>query len=101
MINVQNKNEGAFMAALRFTSWLLVAIALMMLGADSVSSMEGGSVVIRSIADYFALWGGEANGVSSAPGGMGQALGAALSVPAWAVFGVLGVILVLIFRPMD
>ena len=90
------------MVAFRFISWFLVAVALMLLGADAISSLETGAVEMRSVAEVLSLFGLNAPAlIAAAPGGVSQALAAVLGVPLWAVFGVIGVILVLVFRPMD
>jgi len=89
------------MAAFRFFSWLLVAIALMLLGADAVTSLESGVVEMRSVAEVFGMFGlNIASAADGAPGGVGQAVMAVLGVPLWAVFGVVGMIFVLVSRPL-
>lgn len=90
------------MALFRFVAWVLVALAIAMLGADGVSSLEAGEPVIRTTADVLNLIG--INGAAmaeGAPGGISQALGAVMGLPLWAVVGVIGVVLTLIFRPID
>ncbi len=90
------------MAAFRFVSWILVAVALALLGADAVSSMEAGEPVIRTSGEVLALVG--INGPSVAensPGGMAKALMTLLNLPLWAVLGLIGVVMTLIFRPME
>ncbi|MFN0023772.1 MAG: hypothetical protein ACKVS5_07730 [Parvularculaceae bacterium] len=90
------------MAAFRFVSWILVAAALALLGADAVSSMEAGEPVIRTSGEVLALIG--INGPSVAentPGGMAKALMTLLNLPLWAVLGLIGVVMTLIFRPME
>jgi hypothetical protein len=90
------------MAAFRFLSWILVAAALALLGADAVSSMEAGEPVIRTSGEILALIG--VNGPSVAensPGGMAKALMTLLNLPLWAVLGLIGVVMTLIFRPME
>ena len=39
--------------------------------------------------------------VENSPGGVSQAMGAVMGLPLWGVIGVIGVVLTLIFRPMD
>lgn len=87
------------MAALRLVAWLLVGLALALLGADVVSSLEAGAVRLRSTAAVLALAGVAAD--PEASGGLASLLGFFLSAPAWAVVGVVGVLLVLTFRPVD
>lgn len=90
------------MAAFRFIAWVLVALAVALLGADAVASLETGKPVMRSTADILALVGIDGAGlVEASPGGVSQGLGAVLGLPLWAVFGVIGVVLTLIFRPLE
>ncbi len=86
------------MALFRFLAWLVLALAIALLGADAMSSLENGEPVLRSTGEILELVG------LSLDGGEGDApgiLGTVLSLPLWAVFGLLGVILVLIFRPIE
>ncbi len=90
------------MAAFRFIAWVMVALAIALLGADGVASLETGEPVMRSTAQILALVG--INGASItevSPGGVSQALGTILDLPLWGVIGLIGVVLTLIFRPMD
>ncbi|MEM8986045.1 MAG: hypothetical protein AAGC95_04910 [Pseudomonadota bacterium] len=90
------------MVIFRFAAWLFVAVALMLLGADAVGSLESGDVTLRSSADALAMFGVDGAGlIDGAPAGVSQALGALMAVPGWAVLGVVGILLVMIFRPMD
>ncbi|HEY1837614.1 MAG: hypothetical protein WBQ17_10710 [Rhizomicrobium sp.] len=85
--------------AMRFISLILIAIGLMLLGADVITSLEKGHVTVRSLDQVwsditaqglleFKAWldhhlsVGLANGVKSF-----------LNVYSWAPFGVVGVIL--------
>ena len=100
--NVVNRFEGAFMAAFRFIAWVLVAIAIALLGADGVSSLETGEPVMRTTETILGLVGlSGATIVENAPGGVSQALGTIMSLPLWAVIGLIGVVLTLVFRPID
>ena len=90
------------MGAFRFVAWVLVALAVALLGADGVSSLETGAPVMRSTADILTLVG--VDGAALAEGSSGpvsQALGAVMGLPLWSVIGVIGVVLALIFRPID
>lgn len=90
------------MAAFRFIAWVLVALAVALLGADAVSSLETGAPVMRMTSDIVALFG--INGdqlVENAPGGVSQMLGAMLALPLWGLLGIIGVVLTLIFRPLE
>ena len=90
------------MAAFRLIAWMMIALAIALLGADAVSSLENGEMVMRSTGEILGLAGVDSVAVSDgAPAGVGKALGTVFDLPLWAVLGALGVILTLIFRPMD
>ncbi len=90
------------MAAFRFIAWVLVALAVALLGADAVTSLETGAPVMRSTADVLTLFGLDGAAiVENSPGGVAQALGAVLGLPLWGVLGVVGVVLTLVFRPLE
>ena len=90
------------MAAFRFIAWVLVAVAIALLGADGVSSLETGAPVMRTTETILELIGlNGATIVENAPGGVSQALGTIMSLPLWAVIGLIGVVLTLVFRPID
>jgi hypothetical protein len=89
---------------MRLVSLVLVVIALMLLGADAVSSLEHhGEITVRSLqavwslfdkssVDAFLAWSAK-----SLPGFLAQGTKSALALPGWGVTGVLGVILAFIF----
>ena len=90
------------MAAFRFIAWVLVGLAIALLGADGVSSLENGEPVMRSTEQVLGLIG--INGAAIAensPGGVSQALTTVLGLPLWGVIGIIGIVLTLIFRPME
>ena len=90
------------MAAFRFIAWVLVALAVALLGADGVASLEQGDAVMRSTADILLLVGIDGAAIAeNSPGGVSQALNTVLGLPLWGVLGIIGVVLTLIFRPMD
>ena len=90
------------MAAFRFIAWVLVALAVGLLGADGVSSLESGEPVMRTTEEIMALLGVDGGAVANnSPGGVSQALTTILGLPLWAVIGLVGVVLTLIFRPID
>ena len=90
------------MALFRLLAWILVAIAVALLGADGVTSLEAGEPVMRTTADILGLFGVSGNAlVDNSPGGVSQALDAVLKLPLWGVVGIIGVVLTLIFRPID
>ena len=96
------------MAVFRFIALVLIVLGLMLLGADVVTMLETGAEPrLRSVENVWALFC--ASGVEAfkvwiaemipAPGSDGI-LGF-LSLPAFAVFGVIGVILAVLFRERD
>ncbi len=90
------------MAAFRFIAWVLVAIAVALLGADGVASLEQGEPVMRSTADILGLVGIDGMAIAeNSPGGVSHALGTIMGLPLWGVLGIIGVVLTLIFRPME
>lgn len=90
------------MAGLRFASWILVALAIALLGADAISSMESGEPVIRTSADVLGLVGVNGPAVAeNSPGGLAKALATVMNLPLWAVLGAIGVVMTLIFRPIE
>lgn len=88
------------MAAFRFLAWILVALAVALLGADAVSSLETGEPVVRTTAEVLGLFGIETGG-SEPEGGVAKAVTTVLSLPLWAVVGIIGLVLTLVFRPID
>lgn len=90
------------MAAFRILAWVLVAIAIALLGADGVSSLEAGEPVMRSTEMVLGLFGVDGAAlVKNSPGGVSQAIGTIMGLPLWGVLGVIGVVMTLIFRPME
>jgi hypothetical protein len=90
--------------ALRILSLILIVIALMLLGADFVTTLEkGGEITVRSLDDVWAMFDKAAvEGFKSwlehtLPGPTSGWAEAILSLPGWAFFGVLGVILAFLF----
>ena len=87
-------------SALRLISLVLISLALMLLGADLVTSLDkGGEITVRSVEQVWGLF--SANGVSNFkawalhhwPPFALHAFDAILTLPGWAVTGVPGVIL--------
>lgn len=90
------------MAAFRFIAWVLVGLAIALLGADGITSLESGEPVMRSTEQVLALIGINGGAITeNSPGGVSGALGTVLSLPLWGVIGIIGVVLTLIFRPME
>jgi hypothetical protein len=97
--------------AFRLLSLLLIAIGLMLLGADLITTLEhGGEVTIRSLDHVWtALNRDSIDGMKvwldhRAPPAVTHGVESFLATPGWAVFGVLGVILAFVFgrrSPME
>jgi cytochrome bd-type quinol oxidase subunit 2 len=96
------------MAVFRFIALVLIVLGLMLLGADVITMLERGSEPqLRSLENIWSLF--SASGVESfkvwiaeiSPAPVPDAILAFLSLPAFAVFGVVGVILAVIFRERD
>ena len=88
---------------MRLVSLVLIVIALMLLGADAVTSLErGGELTVRSLGtvwgilhpaslDAFKSW------VQHHAAVVAQGVYSFLALPGWAATGVLGVILAFVF----
>ena len=95
---------------LRFISLLLIVVALMLLCADLITSLEKhGQITVRSLEQVWELASktGAAGFKSwldhALPGPVASSISAALTMPAWALTGVLGVVLAFLFgrRPAE
>jgi hypothetical protein len=89
---------------LRFVSLVLLLLALTLLGADALTSLEkGGQITVRSIEQVWTILGQSSvygfKGwlVHSLPSPLPGWIGAVLTLPAWALSGVLGVVLAFLF----
>src|ERR1700759_5232216 len=89
---------------LRIISLLLIVSALMLLGADAVTSLErGGEITVRSVAQVWALFskasidGFKAWTNHNLPVFLQQGVYSFLTVPGWSITGVLGVVLAFAF----
>ncbi len=90
------------MALFRFIAWIFVAIAIGLLGADAITSLEQQEPYVRGTASILALIGIDGHGVAEAsPNGIKQALSTLMDIPLWSIFGLIGIVLTLIFRPID
>jgi hypothetical protein len=88
-------------SALRILGVILMAQALMLLGADEITSIEHGWVrIIRSFGEILALYhAGPGRWMNeSLPGWLATPLMMVLAAPGWAVFGLTGALLVFIAR---
>jgi len=88
---------------MRLISLILIVAALMLLGADAVTSLEkGGEITVRSLDTVWALLNkdtldGFKSWVQNTLPFAAQSVYSFLALPGWAVAGVLGVILAFIF----
>lgn len=90
--------------AMRLVSLVLICLALMLLGADLISTLEnGGGVVIRSLDHVWsAVNSASIDGLKvwldhRAPKAVTHGVESFLATPGWAVFGVLGVVIAFVF----
>jgi hypothetical protein len=84
------------MIVLRFISLTLIALGLMLLGADIVSTLEKkGGIVVRSLDRILGLFGADSKTWLTAtfPDQVAQILITVLSWPGWVVLGVPGLVL--------
>lgn len=88
----------------RFVSLVLIVVALMLLGADTITSLERhGQITVRSLDQVWSV--ASRSGLAAFKGWLVQSLpppvpgwiGAVLRMPAWALTGVLGVVLAFLF----
>jgi cytochrome bd-type quinol oxidase subunit 2 len=99
---------GELTMLFRFIALVLIVLGLMLLGADVITLLERGEEPqMRSLADVWGLF--TATGVASfqawiagmAPAPVAEGLASFLAWPAFAVFGVAGVILAVLFRERE
>jgi len=90
--------------ALRFVSLVLIVVALALLGADMVTSLQkGGQIAVRSIEEVWRFFGpASINGAKTwvehaLPSPVPDWFYFVLSLPAWALTGVLGVVVAFLF----
>ena len=96
------------MAFFRFLALILIVLGLMLLGADVISMLESGQEpALRSLENVWGMF--TATGVESfklwlaelVPGGAVDIFNIILGLPAFAVCGVLGILLAVLFRERD
>lgn len=91
------------MIVLRVFALVLIALALMLLGADALGSMEQGAITIRDTSQFWSMvhepsltavqeWVKD-----GAPEYLSVPIDFILKSPAWAVSGVFGVVLAVLF----
>jgi hypothetical protein len=88
---------------LRLISLILVVAAIMLLGADLVTSLENNKIMVRSLdqvwalADKSAMLGFHAWCDHHLPGFLAHGIAAAFGLPGWGVTGVPGIVLAFLF----
>ena len=87
------------MGILRILSWFLLGLGIALIGADGVSTLEAGQPVIRTTQEMLNLLGADIALLDG--GGIGRAVNLVLTLPLWAIIGGIGLILTLVFRPID
>ena len=93
----------AMAVLMRLLSLILIVVALMLLGADAVTSLEkGGEITVRSLAMVWGLFNqgaldGFKNWVQNHAAFAAQFVYSTLALPGWSLTGVTGVILAFIF----
>lgn len=92
------------LAALRLISLVLIVVALMLLGADVLTSLEkGGVITVRSIDQVWTIIDKAGDAAFKAwlaralPAFVTSAFNTVIALPGWAVSGVIGVILAFAF----
>ena len=87
------------MGILRIASWILVGLAIALIGADGVTTLEAGTPQVRTTAEIIGLFGPDVGLVDG--GGIAKAANFFLAAPLWAILGLIGVVLTLVFRPIE
>lgn len=87
----------------RLIGLLLITLALMALGADALRSLEAGSLQIRSLASIWGLvhqasFDGLTGWVAATVPAASNPLAMVMGYPAWAVLGVIGILIAAIIR---
>lgn len=92
----------------RFIALVFIVLGLMLLGADVVTLLERGTEPhMRSLADVWSLFSAPSVAsfqswvAGSLPSPLPDGVSSILGFPAFAVFGVTGVILAVLFRERD
>jgi hypothetical protein len=87
----------------RWVGILLMLHALMLLGADEISSIENGGIrTIRSLGRILMLYRADPDPLLMAlPGWLAGGLSWVLALPGWGVLAAFGVVLAVVFRARD
>ena len=87
------------MGILRIVAWVLVGLAIALVGADGVSTLEAGTPQVRTTAEIIGLFGPDVGLLDG--GGAARTANFFLAAPLWALLGVVGIVLTLVLRPVD
>ena len=88
---------------MRLVSLILIVSALMLLGADTITSLErGGEITVRSLGTVWAIIDSDGlthfkDWVQHYLPFLAQGIYSSLALPGWAVTGVIGVLLAFVF----
>jgi hypothetical protein len=95
--------QKTIIVALRLLGMLFVAHALMLLGADEITTLEAGGIrTIRSLAQILTLYGADPKPwAKDMPAWAASIAMLVMSWPGWAVFAMVGGALGLAARPRD
>ena len=90
----------------RVISLVVIATAMMLLGADAVTSLESGEVTMRSLSSTLdlldpGLAGSFQSWTDATLSAASPVVTAALGAPAWIPIGIIGLILAFLFRIRD
>jgi hypothetical protein len=91
------------MVLFRLIGLLLITLALMALGSDALRSLEAGKVQVRSLAELWGLLNQSSldtftGWVSAHAPAVSAPLATGFSYPAWAVLGVIGIVIAGLIR---
>jgi hypothetical protein len=91
------------LTAVRILGLVLIAHALMLIGADEISSIEaGGTRTIRSFGHILTLYGADPmNWLPALPTSVQRAFASLLALPGWAVLASSGGLLALLTRARE
>jgi len=92
-----------FIVGMRILGIVLVAHALMLIGADEISTIEAGGIRnIRSLEHILTLYGADPNAWAiGLPAPLAKAAVTIMSLPGWAVLAVIGGILSFVARARE
>ena len=92
-----------FVVGMRVLGIVLVAHALMLIGADEITTIEAGGVrTIRSLEHILTLYGADPKAWGlGLPAPFARAVTAIMALPGWAVLAAVGGIIGVVARPRE